>query len=122
MGCGCNAKQSSDPTRTRAGMCLACRGSRDGERCRFSGVALTIHAGGLACPKRRHPVEGVVRWLGIRWYGVPWPLRIWLVFTKAECRLFDLPGCGCMVWAKRKFGNIKGLQVLFGFLREKACN
>lgn len=46
--------------------------------------------------------EGIVRWAGVRWYGVPMPHRIlwavvgaWLAIKlRIGSRLF--PGCGCI--------------------------
>ena len=61
----------------------------------------------------------IYRWLGIRWYGVPyqlrlrvqWPLQLrqrnphshlqWPIYAK------PLPGCGCMVWAKTALQQLK---------------
>ena len=43
--------------------------------------------------------RGVVRWLGVDWYGVPYPLRVvaWILW---RIRPRDLPGCGCVVALK----------------------
>lgn len=87
--------------RTRAGMCQTCPRARYTARgsavlCLVDGkpVVSRCHAGG--CPIGRHPDErGRVRWMGLLWRGVPWPVRLKL---PAHIRL---PGCGCVDSLKR---------------------
>lgn len=56
-----------------------------------------------ACPRGRHPdAEGIVRWAGIRWFGVPMPLRVKLrLWHPRHPRLRRWDGCGCVVILKR---------------------
>ena len=100
MSC-CRPANRSDPA-TRASMCAACP-HRRGELCRPAGTeAVTLLVGG-ECPRGRWPDKrGVVRWLGVEWYGVPMPLRWWLMLT-GRSRAMDpeaWPMCGCMVRLK----------------------
>lgn len=40
-------------------------------------------------------------WLGVRWFGEPWPKRVWVYLT--GCRRVPIdsyPGCGCLVKLK----------------------
>lgn len=54
------------------------------------------------CPHGKHPdANGLVKWVGILWFGVPAPLR----FVLRNRLTGPLPGCGCMrtpklVWLK----------------------
>ena len=73
---------------TAAAMCESCPHSWL-ESCTVDGKPLVNHAHAIDCPKGRHPKNGVVTWLWVRWYGVPLPLRV-LIFR------FGLPGCGCI--------------------------
>lgn len=99
--CGCGPKVLTDsPTLTRAAMCAFCVG--DSKECRPGlPVTLTITAHS-PCRKGWHPsAGGLVRFLGINWRGVPWPVRVWLWATRANHReasafVASLPGCGCV--------------------------
>lgn len=44
--------------------------------------------------------DGTVRWLWLRWYGLPWPYRLWL-WSLGGPRPRSWAGCGCLVAAKR---------------------
>lgn len=49
--------------------------------------------------------DGFVRWLGVRWNGLPWPLRIalWACYRKRGwtwAKVRALPGCGCIARLK----------------------
>ena len=69
------------------------------------------------CPRGRHPGDdGRLRWLGVTWYGFPWPLRWWAsaglyVETVGRGRAiadwFALPGCGCIKPLKDLWGRVK---------------
>ena len=113
MSCGCGAMpgsttptQSSRYVASRAALCQTCRHAmRDDRRgavaCRLSGrkiVSLVVSA--HACPIGRHPDDdGIVRWMGLRWMGVPEPLRWRLVWMlRREPR--GLHGCGCVAAIK----------------------
>lgn len=51
--------------------------------------------------------DGIVTWLGIDWYGIPYPLRLWVIARRvfahaAKGEAVDVPdpsvfsGCGCI--------------------------
>lgn len=113
--CGCKA--SADRRRTDAGMCAACKWSTP-ERCTLDGERFrrTVRPIGKPCPLGRHSdAEGKVRWLGLRWYGVPAPLR----WFKLRGRRW--PGCGCIVPLKLAFGwlaerRLLALAIVLGVL------
>lgn len=48
--------------------------------------------------------DGSVRWLGVRWYGLPYPLRVflWIKYRDrwAWRHVRQLPGCGCIARLK----------------------
>lgn len=50
-------------------------------------------------------LEGITRWLGLRWFGIPYPRRLlaWWLYSDAESALEfcgRLPRCGCSVWLR----------------------
>lgn len=111
MGCGCTSKPAG-PDLSAVAMCLVCP-NRDGPiQCTIDGRP----AIGRRCPLGRHPDEGgVIRWAGLEWYGVPYPVR-WAIRRRWFRRLVgggasiasaSLPGCGCY----------KPLKDLLGFAR-----
>lgn len=96
-------------------MCETCSScSLAGTRYGRGGVACTIdgvpasRALSRPCPRGRHPDrQNVVRWMGVRWYGVPMPLRIWLrIAHPRHPRIFRWDGCGCVVVLKRGIETI----------------
>lgn len=107
MACGCGGNPSA--AKINAGVCLACGDAAAGLTvCSIDGQPLTAHAMRGSCPAGRHlSKQGTVQWLGIRWYGLPWPI-------KAACRWFlgrlvlgggsvlavADTGCGCTVRLK----------------------
>jgi hypothetical protein len=105
-----SCKAAVDAGRTNKAMCAAC-GWRQGATCGRSGhmiTAETVHQG-VHCPLGRHTVAergGVVEWFGMRWHGVPAPVRVELAVRGVKLRGGqELPGCGCLVavkaWAER---------------------
>lgn len=64
--------------------------------------------GGCGCSA---PSVPVVRWLGVRWWGVPYPLRLWRDWLFLG---YDRAGCGCLVKAK---AALEGLAVVLGCAR-----
>jgi hypothetical protein len=60
--------------------------------CRISGdpVIWHIRTPLPTCPKSRH--GQLVSWLGLAWYGVPYPVRFALRWRLKG----KLPGCGCI--------------------------
>jgi hypothetical protein len=104
MSCGCRATPTIDRAadeRARAAMCHICEHARrdpfrpweiGAVECRISGEPTLWHirTPQPTCPKGRH--APLVRWLGVVWYGVPYPIRLAL-----RRRLKGmLPGCGCI--------------------------
>ena len=106
MPCGCNAKSKPSPSlASKAAMCHLCpHGERDGVgvvACTISGKdILQATASDAVCPLGRHPdADGIVVWWGLRWLGVPEPLRWRLVWDLGrEPRHLD--GCGCIAAIK----------------------
>ena len=106
----CCGEKLSDPIgtiRTRAGLCHSCPKGRHGPSggvilCTVSGLEIEKHLRGeAACPRGRYPdVHGIVRWFGVRWIGVPAPIRWYLRLGGLRVK-FD--GCGCIEWVKRHF-------------------
>jgi len=63
-------------------------------------------------PRKKSCGDLVVRWLGLRWLGRPWPLRwtwdrdlCWPVYIPA-------PGCGCILRLKQLTERIKRWRAL----------
>ena len=42
----------------------------------------------------------LVRWAGVIWYGIPWPLRLRLARRWWPLTVRQLPGCGCIAALK----------------------
>ena len=61
------------------------------------------------CPIGRHPDrEGIVRWLGVRWYGVPMPIRVRLmIFARQHRSPRYYDGCGCVVRLKDWWSRLR---------------
>ncbi len=87
----CGGVLVADAARAREGSGQWAVGSGDGCTMELS-----------ACP-RGPDDRGLVRWLGIRWRGVPWPVKMvlsdevmcgWLGHDRPG-RMEDMPGCGC---------------------------
>lgn len=106
MSCGCSApKPDMSPA---AIMCGACPRRVGFVSCSVDGKPLLSRP----CPLGKHPdTQGRVRWLWIRWYGVPAPLR-WhglaglyshTLGIGANVDWRALPGCGCVVWLKDRW-------------------
>lgn len=93
--------------RTRAAICGSCRDHRD-TRCGVSGLSLVLHVHGMACPRgKQADGRGWVRWLGLAWVGVPWPVRAWRAAKSRNRGWLLLPGCGCVVALKRVFYRVR---------------
>lgn len=91
----CRCQGQLDLRRTRAAMCVACPRARAYVICSVDGRATR---GRALCPLGRFPDRlGLVRWLGLRWRGVPWPLRV----LDDDLAGVSLPGCGCVDALKR---------------------
>lgn len=123
MSCGC--KEAPRPVQTkakaprieggvsgivveRAAICQTCLWGETHDRvvgvvsCTISGRAIVDHLHGARCPKGKHPDRrGVTRFVGVRWYGVPMPVRAWVWLTGTRhipLRAWRL--CGCAVVPK----------------------
>jgi len=120
MKCGCSQPADSvitckrGPTlavhATRAAMCATCperRADNSLGTCEISGRAVVLHLNGEPCGLGRHPdAGGRVKWLGVLWRGVPFPLRLALQVRWPRRNPWRLPGCGCLdrlkAWVERK--------------------
>jgi hypothetical protein len=132
--CGCGGDQNRE--RTNAAMCAACPAL--GRKmwgpgrehwvtqavCTVDGRAFDLRGQRAAewpCPKGWHADErGMVRWLGIRWRGVPYPLRVRLRRWGVEFKRGPLPECGCMDRVKAWTEGV-GERVRRAWARGVAC-
>lgn len=73
------------------------------------GVA--AQAGGCGCQGGTPAAVPVVVWLGVRWWGVPYPVRLWREWFFIDV---DRSGCGCVVKLK---AAAEGLAVVLGCAR-----
>lgn len=103
MSCGCKSAPQANPhRRTNAAMCAVCPSRKvdivGATACAAGPKPVPLTWEGLgACPRGRHTKNGIVRWWGIHWYGVPAPLR-WMIIGRGVVKLNGpLPGCGCLV-------------------------
>ena len=114
MSCGCRGRTWGDEKRTRAVMCQTCfHGERSviglASRCRVDGADLEMSHADLAClcPKGHWPDHNDdLRWMGLRWRGVPVPLRV-LVEDQVTG---PLHGCGCIDRLKRLWERLVALN------------
>lgn len=71
--------------------------------CGHAGEPVILYISGrVVCPWGKHPrKDGTIRWLGVRWHGVPYPLRL-VVWARARThpRPSSFGGCGCVVELK----------------------
>lgn len=131
MTCGCsgqtgpivcrNGTSRDELTVTRAVMCATCpyrvsTGSQfsDGGNCGISGNIMDVHVlHGVPCPQGRHPnkhglVTLTMGHVKVTTHHAPYWLRVWLLLT-GGIRLSGfrkLPGCGCIVRAKRRWRQL----------------
>lgn len=68
------------------------------ETCTVSGSPVVVHATIHRCPVGRfNPHDDHTRWLGLVWYGVPYPLRVLLRRLHPSRRAVSYwAGCGCI--------------------------
>lgn len=105
MPCGCQSTTLTIDRRpilaSRALSCAVCAGF-DATHCPSTGRACAEHIEIGVCPRKAYGERGVVRWLGLDWYGVPYLKRRWVWFRHfRQTRSFRefnaaLPGCGCL--------------------------
>lgn len=55
----------------------------------------------------RTPAGGIVRWAGVDWYGVPYPLRLLLWKRGKITHPSRLPGCGCIRSVKDAWESVR---------------
>jgi len=113
MACGCSKPDPNLTTNAIAcGVCprLVRTGPQAFSLCTVDGKAPCSRL----CPKGRHVgPDGTLRWLGVRWMGVPAPIRWWGsagLYAEAlgigrKVEWAKLPQCGCLArvkgwWAK----------------------
>lgn len=106
--CGCNTAG----VMAKAVMCAVCP-NRDGfTHCTLDGRPMLSRP----CPIGRHPdAKNVVKWAGLEWYGVPYPIR-WAMRRKWFRRLVGagslceskFMGCGCHVPLKDEWERFRG--------------
>ena len=111
------ARAVKEAVRTAEIVCLLCphSGGAEGRACRLDGRQLVHVTLNRSCPKGKHPdADGRVRWLGVLWRGVPWPLR-WRLPKGVKP-----PGCGCLDALKRLSERcLSGCQRLIGFCQRR---
>lgn len=106
----CSCAEQIERARTDAAMCAACPSAgwpadRPGSLS-FCTVDCkpTAPTRNQPCPKGRHSDEdGTVEWFGLRWYGVPIPIRAYLRVRGWLSR--PLAGCGCVKVLKDWYAN-----------------
>jgi hypothetical protein len=89
-------------------MCATCPHAIRGQGLTVEGAAIACGAvdpptdivhhilGDEPCPDRRHPDgDGALEWAGLEWYGVPFPIRVWLKRTHPK-HPEGFAGCGCI--------------------------
>lgn len=92
-------------------MCAVCpaRWTREGViQCTLDGRACVDHVKRGDCPKGRYPAQdGSVRWMGVRWIGMPKPLRwrFWWLYRRRP----RVDGCGCVLRLKRAWERISAV-------------
>jgi hypothetical protein len=113
MSCGCSTKRDST-TSERAMMCAACPERCGVTVCLVNGRTLRQNIIENTCPLGAFPDRGQVHWLGIRWWGVPAPIR-WSSNTRIGRAILGgiprpaaMPGCGCLVRLKTAWERISG--------------
>jgi hypothetical protein len=114
QSCQMSRPDASQIRRARAIMCSTCiYGERSDAGywglavvgCTVSGMSIEAHMTSCqpSCPKGLHPdKDGIVKWLGVRWFGVPMPKR----FIIRKKLTGPVPGCGCIRVLKLACGRI----------------
>lgn len=136
-GCGSQSRTGLSPS-DAAVMCLVCpptAARRRGEACRAEPgrlVSVSVRASEGSCPRGHHDVAP--RWMGVRWAGVPrpvrWALSVPLVrmamgleadppadSAAAAWRRGERGGCGCVVELKEGWQAISSSA----WARRAAC-
>lgn len=114
MSCGCKATaEVRDRRRAAAVMCMLCRHRwLRGPRTVCGLTGLTVERAVIEGGCGRHPeAAGVLRWLGLRWYGVPaplrWLLRLLIALRRVRPLTGPLDGCGCIVALRDRWDALR---------------
>lgn len=73
-----------------------------------------VNDGAVSCTVNGKPVVGLrvcprgyfdegmhITWCGVRWIGLPWPMRVFLWTVKrTHPPIKSWSGCGCLAWLK----------------------
>lgn len=102
----------SRDTRACAVMCMLCP-ERQGDICTVTQLTVSTMMR-QGCPRGHHPdspFDITLQWLGLRWYGVPAPLR-WTMRLLAALRVVrpltgPLAGCGCVAPLKDRYERVR---------------
>jgi hypothetical protein len=102
MSCGCGS--NVPVSQAVAAMCHVCPWAEHGPSAwRDGAVACTIDGkpmrGRTTCPRGVWS-GGLIRWLGVKWRGVPMPIR-WIMRAVYRIPLRKWVGCGCLDRVKR---------------------
>ena len=99
--------KGQDLTDLRVVVCANCKHCTL-SNCAKSMMPLESHIQGRPCPLGKHPdANGWIRWLGVRWIGLPMPVRWWLSLVNWNRFYIDTPGCGCALWLKRLWIKVR---------------
>lgn len=101
--CGC--KDTPADVLTKAARCHLCLYSEhlpdavnQGATLCYDGVPIV---GRSVCPRGYFDSTGIVRWMGIRWYGLPIFMRVFLyLFKRSHPKISSWNSCGCVVVIK----------------------
>ena len=98
--------EGKELVRLRSIVCGSCK-HLDGAACGISGMPYQVHAAGHKCPKNKQADEnGYLRRFGMRWVGIPAPVRWWKAW-RGDRRWLESPGCGCLLLLKRLWIKVR---------------
>lgn len=113
MPCGCGKSNKGTALATcgislpviyleRSAMCRVCPHRESGSDplgvCSLTGTGVGVYVtGGRVCPVGHHPSgsAGRLTWIGIKWRGVPYPVRLWYRLRHGTATA-KWPRCGCI--------------------------
>ena len=105
--CGCAGKAVGTDGYTK---------TRDGRYIRNDRISLAaMRQYGVDSPTYK---DGVIRWLGLDWYGVPYPVRLRLVRDGKLTHQSKLPGCGCIKVLKDAWESV---SLMFNSTKDHLC-
>lgn len=105
----CGGCTPSGDWRTHVAACLFCHHATVEKampvQCTLDGRSVADHMDG-SCPIGRTK-DGLVRFAGLWWYGLPAPHRVWLwAFHKSHPGVSSWAGCGCVKVLKDFWSSI----------------